>query len=160
MSDTTYPVMIRTKAGAVRVGTLTKASDGLFLDLGEMVLGDALPASAPAPARPAAPPPAPATRPTGPLPTNFPNYGRGKNGPIADATREDLDYYAAGARRSIADPAKSNWHAKEQALLAAIEAEIARQSAPAARPSFMSAPSQPSMFRDEPPSPSDDDIPF
>jgi hypothetical protein len=39
----------------------------------------------------------------------------------------DLEYYANGARRSLADPSKSRWHDRERALLASIEAEIARQ---------------------------------
>ena len=57
----------------------------------------------------------------------FPPYGRSKGAPVAGATRGDLDYYAAGCRRSLDDPSKERWHDKERALLAAIEAEIARQ---------------------------------
>lgn len=57
----------------------------------------------------------------------FPNYGRSKGALVAGATMQDLEYYATGARRTLADPAKSRWHDKERALLAAIEAEIARQ---------------------------------
>ena len=57
----------------------------------------------------------------------FPNYGRSKGGPIRGATMQDLEYYANGARRSLADPSKSRWHDRERALLASIEAEIARQ---------------------------------
>jgi hypothetical protein len=57
----------------------------------------------------------------------FPNYGRSKGAPIQGATMQDLEYYAAGARRTLDDPSKSRWHDKERALLAAIEAEIARQ---------------------------------
>ncbi len=89
----------------------------------------------------------------------FPNYGRSKGGPIRGATMQDLEYYANGARRSLADPSKSRWHDKERALLAAIEAEIARQrgggggdedrgGAPSARDD------------NEPPPHTDDDIPF
>jgi hypothetical protein len=59
----------------------------------------------------------------------FPNYGRSKGGPIRGATMQDLEYYANGARRSLNDPSKSRWHDKERSLLAAIEAEIARQRA-------------------------------
>lgn len=58
----------------------------------------------------------------------FPNYGRAKNQPVAGAQIGDLEYYAAGCRRTLDDPAKSRWHDKERALLSAIEAEIARQS--------------------------------
>lgn len=156
MSDPTFPVMIQTQSGPVQVGVLTKATDGIFLNLGEMFLGEARPAPAPA-ARPA---------PSGALPTNFPNYGRGKNGPIAGASQEDLDYYAAGCRRTLADQNKARWHDTERALLDAIVAEQARQgssgqsSAAAPRPTFMGAPMRTPMFRDEPPGPTDDDIPF
>lgn len=73
----------------------------------------------------------------------FPNYGRDKGLPIKGASMDSLNYYADGARRSLADPAKERWHAKEQALLAAIEAEISRQSA-----------------GDGPPPHSDEDAPF
>jgi hypothetical protein len=58
----------------------------------------------------------------------LPNYGKSKGQPIAGAELSSLEYYATGARRSLADPAKERWHEKERALLAAIEAEIARQS--------------------------------
>ncbi len=70
-----------------------------------------------------------APRPTnsGDAPTNLPNYGRAKGEPIASASDSDLDFYANGARRSLNDPAKSRWHDRERALLAAIEAEIARR---------------------------------
>jgi len=141
-----FPVMIQTQSGPVRVGTLTKATDGIFLNLGEMFLGEQVAA------RPA---PAPAARPapSGAAPTNFPNYGRGKNGPIAGASQEDLSYYANGCRRTLADANKSRWHDGERALLAAIEAEQARQSG-----------GQPAGGSRPPPGssggPSDDDIPF
>lgn len=58
----------------------------------------------------------------------LPNYGRAKGQPVRGADRETLEYYADGARRSLADPAKERWHEKERTLLAAIEAELARQS--------------------------------
>jgi len=58
----------------------------------------------------------------------LPNYGKSKGLPVAGASMQDLEYYATGARRSLADPAKERWHDKERQLLAAIEAEIARQS--------------------------------
>lgn len=58
----------------------------------------------------------------------FPNYGRAKNQPVSGASRGDLDFYAGGCRRTLDDPAKSRWHDKERDLLAAIEAEIAKQS--------------------------------
>lgn len=58
---------------------------------------------------------------------SLPNYGRRKGEPIEGCPIADLEYYANGARRSLDDPAKARWHDKERALLAAIEAEIARQ---------------------------------
>lgn len=144
-------VCVKTKDGLAAVGFAVQEGDKLILTLGQLETG------APARAVPGAPP-----TPPGAMPTTFPNYGRSKGAPIAGATRDDLDYYAAGAKRSIADPAKERWHAKERALLAAIEAEVARQGGEsrAPRPSFMDAPAQPSMFRDDPPPPGDDDIPF
>jgi hypothetical protein len=138
----------------VRIGVAVELdAESIGLTIGQM---QAVPASAPVAAS------APVS--AGPTPTTFPNYGRSKNEPIAGAARDTLDYYAAGARRSIADPAKERFRAKEQALLSAIEAEIARQgSGPAKeerpRPSFLDP--QPSMFtNDTPPPPGDDDIPF
>jgi hypothetical protein len=62
------------------------------------------------------------------LPTTFPNYGRQRGQEIQGATAADLDYYASGCRRTLADPAKSRWHAREQTLLTAIEQEQARQA--------------------------------
>lgn len=58
----------------------------------------------------------------GSLPTVFPNYGNAKGEPIAGASESTLDYYAAGARRTLDDPEKERFHDKERALLAAIEA--------------------------------------
>lgn len=58
----------------------------------------------------------------------FPNYGKAKGMPVAGADMKDLEFYANGARRSLADSSKSRWHDKERDLLAAIETEIARQT--------------------------------
>jgi len=101
----------------VRVGTATRTAEGFSLQLGELTIG----------AQPAAAEP-PRPRPTaagGEL--TFPNYGRSKGAPIQGASRNDLEFYANGARRSLADPSKARFHDKERALLAAIEAELARQ---------------------------------
>lgn len=144
------PVTIKTANGNIRVGTAVRTVDGFALTLGELSVGAApvSSGSAPRPSR-------------GPTPTVFPNYGRSKGQPIAGATPEDLNYYANGARRSIADPTKARWHESEAALLAAIEAELAKGGgakeapAPEPRPSFM----QQTSFADPPP-PGDDDIPF
>lgn len=82
----------------------------------------------------------------------FPPYGRSKGAPIRGASIEDLEYYAAGARRSLSDPDKSRWHDKDRALLDAINAEIARQEALAG-----SATDLTDLQR---PPPTDDEIPF
>jgi hypothetical protein len=79
----------------------------------------------------------------------FPNYGRSKGAPIAGASAGDLEFYANGCRRSLADPSKARWHDKERSLLAAIEAEMARQGGGGGDPGY-----------GEPPPPSDDDAPF
>jgi len=57
----------------------------------------------------------------------FPNYGRSKNQPIAGAAVAELEYYRAGCERSLADPAKARFHAKERELLRAIDEEMVRQ---------------------------------
>ena len=81
--------------------------------------------------------------------TTFPPYGRSKGAPIHGATEQDLEYYANGARRSLGDPGKARWHDKERALLAAIDAEVARQGLGGGSPAG-----------GEPPPPSDEDAPF
>jgi hypothetical protein len=113
----------------VQVGTATKQGDGFVLRLGELSIG-------PAPARGGgaggyAPAPAPARSggggSSGPLPTTLPNYGRSKGAPIQGASQGDLEFYANGARRSLADPGKARFHDKERALLEAIDQELQRQ---------------------------------
>lgn len=54
----------------------------------------------------------------------FPNYGRSKGQPVRGASVQDLEFYAKGCRRTLADESKSRWHDKERQLLAAIEAEL------------------------------------
>lgn len=82
-----------------------------------------------------------------PAPTGmlFPNYGNAKGQPISGADLATLNFYAGGARKSLADPAKAKFHDAERRLLAAIEAEITRKARNEAH--------------DEPPPPSDDDMP-
>lgn len=60
----------------------------------------------------------------------FPNYGKSKGAPIKGASEPDLAYYLAGAERTLADPSKERWHAKERELKAAIEAEMRAQGIP------------------------------
>lgn len=54
----------------------------------------------------------------------FPPYGRSKGAPVAGASEGDLRFYHAGCLRTLEDPTKARWHAKEKELLAAIEAEM------------------------------------
>jgi len=125
----------------LRVGTAIRRGDGFVLQLGELAVG----AVADAPRR-AAPAPVSGGAPAGMV---FPPYGRSKGAPIAGATLQDLEFYASGSRRSLADPSKARWHEKERQLLAAIEAEIARQGGA----------SPPRQDDDEPPR-RDEDSPF
>jgi hypothetical protein len=78
----------------------------------------------------------------------FPPYGRSKGMPIRGATMQDLEFYANGSRRSLADPTKARFHDKERLMLASIEGEIARQRGGSA-----------ASDDQEPPPPSDDDAP-
>jgi hypothetical protein len=147
---------VRTADGSiehVRVGTAVREGDGFRLTLGDLAIG-AVPDSAAASGRRAAAPPPP----DGGM--VFPPYGRSKGAPIAGASVQDLEFYANGCRRTLNDPAKSRWHEKERVLLAAIEAELARQEGGGAVEfgGFEADPT-PRAFDDVPP-PSDDDIPF
>lgn len=65
-------------------------------------------------------------------PTTFPNFGKAKGQPIQGASMGNLELYANAARRTLADPEKSQYHAKERLLLAAYEAEMATQRVAAA----------------------------
>ncbi len=125
-----YPVTVAVRrpdgsVEQVRVGTAYRNDDGFTLQLGELSMS-ATPVAAPAPAyrRPASPGAPAGGGGDGML---LPNYGRSKGAPVYGASLQDLEFYANGARRSLADPSKSRWHDKERQLLAAIEAEIARQ---------------------------------
>jgi len=126
----------------VRVGTATKRGDGFSLQIGELSIGaraDAAGAGAGAAPRRAASAGEPV----------FPPYGRSKGAPIRGATMQDLEYYAKGSRRTLDDPGKARWHDKEKVLLAAIEAEIARQQGGGG-----------GGGGDEPPPHGDEDAPF
>ncbi len=136
----------------VRVGSAMKTGEGFTVAFDAMVIGSEPMSAAPrAAARPAA---ASASRPPPPGGGDglqLPNYGRSKGMPVVGASLQDLEFYANGSRRSLSDPAKARWHDKEKQLLAAIEAEIARQRG--------EDPPSPS-FSDDPPPPGDDDAPF
>jgi hypothetical protein len=148
MSDEKYPVTVPVErpdgsVEHVRVGTATKTSEGFSLKLGELSIG-AQADRAPARSRPAA---RGGDDEGGMV---FPPYGRSKGAPIRGASMQDLEYYANGSKRSLSDPSKSRWHDKERVLLAAIEAEIARQRGDSGG----------SGGGDEPPPPGDEDAPF
>lgn len=145
MTDAKIPVTVGVtrpdgSVEQVRVGWAVKHAGGFALQLGELTLGapeSAFSFSAAAAAGAEPPRRSSAGAPAGAV---FPNYGRSKGAPIAGATVQDLEYYAAGARRSLADPSKSRFHDKERQLLTAIEAELSRRG-------------------DAPPPRSDDDAP-
>ena len=88
----------------------------------------------------------------------FPPYGRSKGAPIAGASVQDLEFYISGSRRSLDDPSKARWHEKERVLLAAMEAELARQKGGGGGGGGSSAPSDDEYFDDR--SAPDDDLPF
>lgn len=67
-------------------------------------------------------------------PTIFPNFGRMKGQPLAGAPVTELEYYLVAARKTLTDPSKAKFHAKESALIGAIEAELARQRGSAQPP--------------------------
>lgn len=113
----------------VRVGTATRTDEGFSLQLGQLSIG-----SQPVAAQRASPSGSySASRPSGGGGGGgaggmvFPPYGRSKGMPISGASMQDLEFYANGARRTLNDPGKARFHDKERALLATIEAEIARQ---------------------------------
>jgi hypothetical protein len=126
-----YPVTVAVRrpdgqVEQVRVGTAYRNGDGFTLQLGELSMSATPVASAPAARRPASSG-APSGGGGGGDGMLLPNYGRSKGAPVYGASLQDLEFYANGARRSLADPSKSRWHDKERQLLASIEAEIARQ---------------------------------
>ncbi len=152
MSDQGLPVTVPVaradgRVEHVRVGTAYRTGDGFTLRLGDLAIGVAPSQSEYASSAPRASTPIAAAPGGGAI---LPNYGRSKGQPIAGATMQDLEYYANGCRRTLADAAKSRWHDKERVLLAAIEAEIARQKG--------GVPEMPPA--DDAPPPSDDDVPF
>ena len=60
--------------------------------------------------------------------TTFPKYGNNAGGEIRGAKAGDLEFYGSRARRGMAE--KTGWKAdNDRALVAAIDAEIARQNA-------------------------------
>jgi hypothetical protein len=153
VSDSSFPVtvLVQRPNGStehVRVGTAVRVGDSFRLTLGELAIGTT-PDSAPA-RRPAA-----AASAEGGM--VFPPYGRSRGAPIAGASTQDLEFYISGSRRSLDDPSKARWHEKERVLLAAMEAELARQKGGEVGGSPASE--KDDYFDDAPPH-TDDDIPF
>lgn len=140
----------------VRVGSALKTGDGFTIAFDTMTIGSTPMGAAPRAAasrQQSSAPSRPAASGGGGDGMLLPNYGRSKGQPVYGASLQDLEFYANGARRSLADPSKSRWHDKERQLLAALEAEIARQRGE--EPSSSSGGGD-----DEPPPPGDDDAPF
>lgn len=159
MNDTSYPVTVLVtrpdgSRESVRVGTAVREGEGFRLTLGELSIGAVADRPSASPASPARR--APAGGGDGMV---FPPYGRSKGAPIAGASVQDLEFYIQGSRRSLDDPSKSRWHDKERVLLAAMEAELARQKGGgttgggSARREEFDGPDGPSPF-------DDDDLPF
>lgn len=68
---------------------------------------------------------------SGGAPTTFPNFGKAKGEPIRGAAVEALEFHLANAQKSLADPEKAKWHARDSALIGAIETELKRRLAAA-----------------------------
>ena len=152
MSDSSFPVTVQVQrpngsTEQVRVGTAVRVGDSFRLTLGELAIGTTPDA---APAR------RPASSSGGGEGMVFPPYGRSRGAPIAGASIQDLEFYIGGSRRSLDDPSKARWHEKERVLLAAMEAELARQKGGGGGGD---APAGDDFYDDGPP-PLDDDIPF
>ena len=156
VKEESFPVTIRVKrpdgsTESIRVGTAVRAGDEFRLSLGELSIG------ATADPAPAAGRRAPAA--SGGDGMVFPPYGRSKGAPIAGASIQDLEFYINGCRRTLDDPAKSRWHEKERTLLAALEAELARQQGHGGNDDTFGRSARSNDY-DDIPAPSDDDIPF
>lgn len=89
----------------VRVGTARRSGGQFLLDLGLLRVNPVEPPARSPP--PSSPPPRPGSPPVG-------------------GTQEDLEFIAARARRTLADPSKARWHAQEREILAQVERELAR----------------------------------
>jgi hypothetical protein len=152
VSDSSFPVtvLVQRPNGSsehVRVGTAVRVGDSFRLTLGELAIGTT-PDSARRPA---------AASPAGGEGMVFPPYGRSRGAPIAGASVQDLEFYISGSRRSLDDPSKARWHEKERVLLAAMEAELARQKGDAGGGKASASDDD---FYDNVASPADDDLPF
>jgi hypothetical protein len=57
----------------------------------------------------------------------LPNYGRNKGAPISATATADLQWYAKTLQESVDNPEKERWRQKNQEVLDAIRAELARR---------------------------------
>lgn len=139
----------------VRIGTATKTADGFSISMGQLSIGStAVPAQRAAYGGGGARPAGGGGGGDGMV---FPPYGRSKGMPIRGASMQDLEFYKNGSMRSLSDPSKSRFHEKEKVMLAAIEAEIARQGGGGGGGDFGGGSSG---GGDGPPPHTDDDAPF
>jgi hypothetical protein len=109
---TELPVMVEVRRDDgsqewVRVGTARRDGGVFVLDLSALRI---------TPGR-AEPPPAFEAKPRAPV----------------GGTLEDLEYIAARARKTLADPTRARWHAQEQEILSQVERELERRRPEAAR---------------------------
>ncbi len=96
----------------VRVGTARRDGAYFVLDLSALrisPLEEPARAAQPQPHGSPTPPPQPPPQP-----------------PSIGGTTEDLEYIAARARRTLADPSKARWHEQEKMILAEVERELER----------------------------------
>lgn len=166
-SELPITVAVRRADGSVenvRVGTALREGNELRLRLDELRIGAPMAQTSTGGAAPAWGTALPTPGFAASAGAVFPNYGRSKGRPISGASMSDLEFYANGCRRTLGDPAKARWHDKERALLAAIEAEIARQRGSSAPSRAQQAPPDDGIPPPEvnygPPPDEDDDIPF
>lgn len=171
MNDSELPitVAVRRQDGSienVRVGTALREGNEFRIRLDELRIGAPAAQAATGGAAPAWGMALPTPGFSATSGAVFPNYGRSKGRPVAGASLSDLEFYANGCRRTLSDPAKARWHDKERVLLAAIEAEIARQRGGSSAASARSQPAPPDdgipppEMNYGPPPDEDDDIPF
>lgn len=154
-----YPVTIEVRrldgsVEQVRVGTATRMNEGFSLSLGELTISRQAVTSAPRSSGSAYGGAGSPSLSAGCA--VFPNYGRSKGAPVSGASMDDLQFYANGSRRSLSDPSKARFHDKERALLAAIEAEMAKQSGQGSENESAGGWGD----QEEIPPPSDEDAPF
>ncbi len=96
-----FPVMVEVARAdgsqeLIRVGTARRDGAYFVLDLGSLRIGTPPPVAQP--------------------PSGVPAAG----------TREELEYIATRARKTLADASKARWHAQERALLEQVELELSR----------------------------------